>query len=125
MGDPARWPEYDAGIVWPELDAPFGAGATGRLKPKGAPFKSKIAILEAVTDQGFVSTGTLPLAPLRVQHSVTKSGDGKLRILHRGQLSGPLSGFWGRVMGKQLTEGEHQTVAEIARLAAAESSTTT
>jgi hypothetical protein len=112
--NPARWPEYDRGIVWATLDGQFVAGAKVRLKPKGGP-KSWLEIVSAEPEQGFSTLAKLPLAKLRFAHALSDGADGKTRITSTITVTGPLSKVFARLF--HLDRNEVEMLGNLARLA--------
>jgi hypothetical protein len=111
---PARWPEYDEGIVRARLDGPFVAGAKVRLKPKGGP-TSWLEIVTAEPERGFSTLAKLPLAQLRFSHEVTDAGDGKHLLTSRIRVTGALSRVVARLF--RLAGNEVAMLRNLARLA--------
>jgi hypothetical protein len=117
--DPARWPEYDGGIVWATLDGPFVAGAKVRIKPKGGP-KASLDLLTAEPEQGFSVLTKLPLAKLRFTHTLSDGDEGRTRITSHIQVTGALSFLFPRLF--KLAANEVEMLGNLARLAAADGS---
>ncbi len=120
--EPARWPEFDDGIVWAKLDGPFVAGARVRLKPKGGP-TSWLEIATAEPEQGFSTLAKLPLAELRFAHELSDAGDGRLRITSTIRVTGGLSWLFPRLF--KLAGNEVAMLGNLARLAEQPASPTT
>src|SRR5688572_25821384 len=94
--DPARWPEFDRGVVWARLDEPFAAGSTVVLKPRGGP-KARVAIESADPARGFSTHAKLPLTHLRFEHSLAPAADGGTRLASQIRVNGLLAPIVPRV----------------------------
>lgn len=112
--DPARWSEFDPGIVWARLEGPFVAGAKVKLKPKGGP-SSSLEIVTAEPERGFSTLAKLPLAQMRFEHSVTDAGEGRRLLTSRIQVTGGLRWLFPRVF--RLSGNEVVMLGKLARLA--------
>jgi Polyketide cyclase / dehydrase and lipid transport len=112
--DPARWPEFDDGIVRAKLDGPFVAGAKVRLKPKGGP-AAWLEIVTAEPNAGFSTLARLPLAQMRFAHSLSDAAGGRLRITSTIRVTGGLSWLFPRLF--KLARNEVAMLQNLARLA--------
>ncbi|TSD97290.1 hypothetical protein FOS14_15010 [Skermania sp. ID1734] len=95
--DMATWPEWNSDTEWVRLDGPFESGATGRLKPKGAP-AVKFTVAQLVPGERFVDVSRLILADLTFDHRVTSVPEG-VEITVKVRITGPLGWLWKRLMG--------------------------
>src|SRR4051795_3933619 len=67
--DMATWPQWNTDTEWVRLDGEFRTGATGTLKPKGAP-KVRFEVTSLVPGQEFVDVSKLLGARLTFDHQV-------------------------------------------------------
>ena len=113
--DVHNWPEWDVGLTWAELTGPFGAGALGRMKVRGA--GTQVFRLVAVeANRTFTATVRLPLAVVRHIHSQEPSDMGT-RMTHRVEIAGLLSWFYGLTRGRRLRDGLAPSMRSLARIA--------
>lgn len=99
-GDMATWPDWNSDTEWVRLDGPFVLGATGRLKPKGAP--SVRFVVERLTDREFVDVSTLWGARLTFSHQIVRTDDGRTELTVEITLTGPFRWLWTKIMGAGL-----------------------
>ncbi len=109
--DVARWPEWNAGTECVELDGPFTAGTTGRMKVPG-----QVAFgfrLIAVDPSGFEDETPFPDAGIvvRVRHTIEQLDQGRVRIVYRTTIDGPNADALGPALGPQIT-ADFPTVLE-------------
>lgn len=99
--DMVSWPEWNTDTEWVRLDGPFRQGATGRLKPKGAP-AVRFTVSRLVPDREFVDVSALPGARLTFSHLLGRTTDGRTTIQVDVTITGPLRWLWSRLMGEGL-----------------------
>ena len=103
FADTARWPEWNAGTEWVELDGPFAAGTTARMKIPG---EEPLAFrLLSVGPGGFEDETPIPDAGIvvRVRHTVESLGNGRSRVVYRATVDGPNAEQLGAEVGRQVT----------------------
>ena len=101
--DVAGWPEWNAGAEWVELDGPFAAGTTGRMKVPGQdPLDFRLIW---VGPDGFEDETPIPGAAVvvRVRHTIESLDGGRARIVYRATIDGPGADELGPVIGPQVT----------------------
>lgn len=108
--DVARWPEWDPDTRAASIDGPFQAGVHGRLKPaKGFAVAMRFT---HVSERGFTVESPAPLCTMRFEHELTPTASGT-RVTHRVGFSGPLSGFFSRLVGARVRNGLPTTLANL------------
>jgi uncharacterized protein YndB with AHSA1/START domain len=103
FADVSRWPEWNAGTEWVELDGPFGVGTTGRMK---VPDQDPLAFrLIAVGPGGFEDETVVPEAGIvvRVRHAIEPLVDGPTRVVYRATIDGAQADELGPQIGPQIT----------------------
>lgn len=109
-----HWTDFDDGIEWAKLIDTFTAGGHYALKPKGGP-KVNATIEVVEPSRRFVDVSHLPGAKLRFDHTITEHA-GTTRVSIVMTLSGPLSWFWAKILGKnQQADLEKSTTNLIAK----------
>ena len=101
--DVKNWSVWDPDVASSSLSGPFTAGTTGKLKPTKGP-EAKIKIVTVDKNKSFTVRSQLPLCTMLFEHQLmpVKSST---RVIHRVTFSGPLSFFFGRVVGSQIRRG--------------------
>jgi hypothetical protein len=103
FADTARWTEWNAGTEWVELDGPFAAGTTARMKIPG---EEPLAFrLVSVGPDGFEDETPIPGAGIvvRVRHTVEPIADGRSRVVYQATVDGPEADHLGPEIGPQVT----------------------
>jgi hypothetical protein len=88
-------------VAYAELDGPVVEGATGTVHGEGGP-SSTLKVLEIEPERRFVTEASERFARLRFEHELTDAGDGRLRITHRVQMTGPATPVLKRTVGARL-----------------------
>lgn len=99
--DTTGWPRWNPTIAEISFDGPFAEGTRGSLKPAKGP-RSKVVLRDVQPGAGFANVARLPGAEMRVEHVVADADGGGSRVAERAVLSGPLSGLWSLLLGRQL-----------------------
>jgi len=123
FADTARWPEWNAGTEWVELDGPFAAGTTARMKIPG---EEPLAFrLVSVGPDGFEDETQIPDAGVvvRVMHEIEPLGDRQVRVVYRATVEGPDGEALGPVVGPQVTADFPDVLASLKARAEASSRT--
>jgi len=103
FADTARWPEWNAGTEWVELDGPFAAGTSARMKIPG---EDPLAFrLVQVSPDGFEDETPIDDAGVvvRVRHAIERLADGRCRVVYRATVDGPNAEKLGPDIGPQVT----------------------
>ncbi|WP_250280584.1 MULTISPECIES: SRPBCC family protein [unclassified Frankia] len=116
--DTASWSIWDTGIVGLALDGPFVPGTTGKLTPKGQD-PVIITLVEVEENRSFIDEANLGGIVLRAIHRLEPLADGRTRITHRIEITGPAADTLGPQIGPAVTAGVPETIATLARLASA------
>jgi hypothetical protein len=101
--DVAGWPAWDESVELAELDGPFVAGTTGRLRPAGLetlPF----TLLWAEAGRGFTDETPFMGHVLRFVHLLEPAAGGGTRITHRVEIDGPAAAEMGPNVASDLPE---------------------
>lgn len=96
--DPENWTVWDDGLEWVKTEGPFEAGTSGELKPKGGP-AVKFEFVAVIENEGFVDVTKLPLARMRMTHSLDDGEDGKLLMSQRVEISGLMQPLFAKLIG--------------------------
>jgi uncharacterized protein YndB with AHSA1/START domain len=89
LADPARWPEWNAGVTALEMHGPFAAGTTAvMVLPDGEALPFTFTWVEQ--DKGFEDLTEVPDAgvTVRVRHELAATAEGTL-ITYRCEVDGP------------------------------------
>jgi hypothetical protein len=113
--EPHRWPEWDHEVVSASINGPFAAGNTGTLKPASGP-KAKMHFTEVTPERSFTDVTPLPLATMAFEH-VIEPTDAGCRFTHRVTITGPLSGLFGRLIGRRIAAELPTAMRKLASLA--------
>jgi hypothetical protein len=103
FADTARWPEWNAGTEWVELEGPFAAGTTARMKIPG---EEPLAFrLVSVGPDGFEDETPIPDADIivRVRHEIQSLAEGRSLVVYRATVDGPNADKLGAEIGPQVT----------------------
>jgi hypothetical protein len=114
--DATTWQDWDFGIESMDLDGPFLAGSTGRLTPRGRdaiPF----TLVHVDENASFTDETIIDGLVLRFIHTLDEVGNGRTKITHRVEISGPTADQVGPHLGPQITDGIPVTVANLAEIA--------
>ena len=108
--DVAAWPQWDPDTKEASIEGPFETGATGRLRPtKG--FAVRMRFVE-VNGNSFTVECLAPLCTLRFEHIVQALGE-RTRVTHRVSFNGPLSAFFGGLIGPRVRTGLPVTLSKL------------
>jgi hypothetical protein len=99
----ANWKQWDPDVASSSISGPFAAGTTGKLKPTNGP-EAKIKIVSVEKNKSFTVQSRLPLCTMTFEHELFPV-KGATRVVHRVSFNGPLSFFFGRVVGNQIRKG--------------------
>lgn len=101
--DVANWRRWDPDVASSSISGPFTAGAIGKLRPTKGP-EADIEIVSVERNKSFTARSRLPLCTMTFEHELlpVKSST---RVFHRVSFTGPLSFFFGRVVGGQIRKG--------------------
>lgn len=115
--DVAAWPTWDESVVLAELDGPFAAGSTGRMRPAGIetlPF----TLLSVEDGRGFTDETPFMGHVLRFVHLLEPVADGGTRITHRVEIDGPAAAEMGPNVASDLPEAMAALAAAAERVGA-------
>lgn len=113
--EPTSWPDWDHEIASVTVHGPMAVGTRGRLKPVKGP-ASLFTFTEVNPQVGFTDVTRLPLARMTFHHRIEPTAAGS-RFIHRVTISGPLSPFFARVIGRRVAAGLPIAMQALARLA--------
>ena len=116
--DVAGWPAWDESVDLAELDGPFAAGTTGRLRPAGLetlPF----TLVWAEVGRGFTDETPFMGHLLRFVHLLEAAAGGGTRITHRVEIDGPAAAEMGPNVASDLPEAMAALVAAAERVGTA------
>ena len=111
------WSEDDPECQWARLEGPVVVGASGTVKSKGP--ASKFTFTELEPNRRMVFEIKLPLATLRLPHTMRETADG-VTFTHAVEISGPLARLWGALVGGGIVRGLPEVVANVATNALAQ-----
>jgi len=101
--DVTGWPAWDGSVELAELDGPFAAGTSGRLRPAGLetlPF----TLLRVEAGRGFTDETPFMGHVLRFVHLLEAAAGGGTRITHRVEIDGPAAAEMGPNVAGDLPE---------------------
>lgn len=98
--DVENWNTWDDGLEYSNIDGPFQAGTTGKLKPRGGPLlETRLTQVEPMLF--FIDEARLPLTRIIVSHSMRKL-EGKIQVTHRIEMKGMLSWLFAILIGRNM-----------------------
>ena len=89
--DLASFPRWDPREEEMRFDGPFAAGATGFSKQRGGRPGSTFRILQVEPKTRWVNQVPLPGGTLTMDHVLTEAGRGKVHLLKRYMVEGPMA----------------------------------
>ncbi|MET8630101.1 SRPBCC family protein [Kitasatospora sp. NPDC004669] len=116
--DTTKWESWDQGLDAIELHGPFEVGTKGHLKPKGQdgfPF----TLIEAEPNKRFTDETVVNGLVLHFIHILEAQADGRTKITHRVEITGPAAAEVAPHVGPAVTADIPATVARLAEIAAA------
>ena len=116
--DVTNWNSWDSDVESSELYGDFIAGTKGALKSKGGP-KTNFIIIDCEFLKSFVNRSYLPLCKIDFIHTLSETQKGLL-ITHRVEMTGLMTFFFSKVIGKNVAKGLPQAVENL--IASAEKS---
>jgi hypothetical protein len=114
--DVKHWNSWDKDVESAELLGSFELGAKGQLKPVGGP-KTVFTLVECSEYKSFTSRSFLPLCKMDFIHLLEETDNG-LEITHKIEMTGFLTFFFARVIGRKINAGLPLAVENLVRLAA-------
>jgi Polyketide cyclase / dehydrase and lipid transport len=116
LADIATWPELDTNIERIEVIGDPGPGTRFFLKPKGGP-RLSFVVGDFSPPRLYSDICHMPLAAMTTQHSLEFIPDLRAtKVKVHISITGPLSWFWGRVVGTKHAAGlSAQTARVVAR----------
>jgi len=109
--DVTNWNSWDNDIESSELYGNFIAGTKGMLKSVGGP-KTNFVITDCEYLKSFVNRSYLPLCKIDFIHTLSEVQNGLL-ITHRVEITGFLTFFFSKVIGKNVAKGLPQAVENL------------
>lgn len=103
------WPKWDPETEAASIDGEFVVGATGKVKPKGAP-DSKIQLIEVTEGRSFTIECKLPLCKMHFIHLMNKAESGT-ELINQVEFTGFLSPLFGRLIGNGINKGLPDSLA--------------
>jgi Polyketide cyclase / dehydrase and lipid transport len=117
IADVANWPSVDHQIDWVRIDRPAAPGVAFQLKPKGGPTLS-MTIGRFEPPCRYSDVCRMPLARMETLHTLEPGAETVVQV--RIEITGPLAGLWGLVVGRRHFAGlPAQTDRILERAAAA------
>jgi len=109
--DVANWKSWDNTVEFSELYGDFEVGTKGMFKPVGGP-KSKFVITACQPFESFANRTSLPLC--KVDFTVTfAETQNEVLVTYRVEMTGFLTFFFSKVLGKQLVKGFAQGIENL------------
>jgi len=109
--DVENWHVWDLDVEHAKLNGLFTAGSGGYLKPKGGP-KAQFVIDSCVELSSFTNLTKLPFCVMNFSHKMQERPDG-LYVIHRVEMSGPLTFLFSKLLGKNIAKGLPHAVASL------------
>lgn len=113
--NPSEWP--GGVIAAATIDRNFGVGAKIRMKVQGG-MATTATVVQAEPPKIWVGVSKFPGLTMTFEHVIDAAEDGST-LTEQVNLTGPLAGVAGRLMGGRLAETFSETTARIALLAEA------
>jgi hypothetical protein len=119
--DVANWHTWDPDTKRAFLNGPLQPGSRGKLTPtKGNTVPMLVTEVDA--NRLFTVESKIPLFRMRFEHELKPNADGT-EVIHRVELSGPLTLFLGPMLARQLNAGLPVTLRNLKHLAESQSTT--
>jgi uncharacterized protein YndB with AHSA1/START domain len=115
--DVDSWPDWDSHIQSAHLDGTFEAGATGTVKPKGAP-GGPVTFTEVVPPLRWVSVSSTPIGNLTFTHSIVDNGATRTLTEHM-RAEGLIAPVFRLIWARNRRAAGKQTLAALAARASA------
>ncbi|MDR0467903.1 MAG: hypothetical protein LBG67_03540 [Campylobacteraceae bacterium] len=109
--DVANWNSWDNDIESSELYGKFIVGTKGMLKSVGGP-KTTFVITDCEYLKSFTNRSYLPLCKIDFIHTLSEMKN-RLVVTHRVEMSGFLTFFFSKVIGKNVAKGLPQAVENL------------
>jgi hypothetical protein len=105
LRDTASWPSWNHNVEWVELDGPFAAGTTGRMKNAGQDEALAFRIAWVGPDTGFEDETPIPEAGIvvRVRHAIEGLGHGQSLVRYVLSIDGPAADEIGPQIGPDIS----------------------
>ncbi|MFF2077211.1 SRPBCC family protein [Kitasatospora sp. NPDC058162] len=116
--DPESWLRWDHGLAAIALHGPFEVGTKGVLTPKGQD-ELPFTLTEVEPDRRFADETAVNGLVLHFIHTLEPQEDGRTRITHRVEITGPAAPDLAPHVGPAVTAGIPATLTRLADLAAA------
>lgn len=101
--DIESWPQWDPDLEAVGLDGTFSIGATGWIKPKGAP-RSKTRITELIEPESFTVESRLPMCRIVFRHELSHL-ETSTRVTHTVDFTGLLGPLFSTIIGRKIRQG--------------------
>jgi hypothetical protein len=101
--DVEAWPRWNEALAKAELDGPFEAGATAKVRFRTG-LRLRFRLVEVEAERVFTDESRLPGARMGHRHALEPVGDG-VRLTNTIYIDGPLSRLWALVLGPPARRG--------------------
>ena len=98
--DAAAWPRWNTELASAELEGPFDAGTTARVRFRTG-LRLRFTLVEVEEGRVFTDEARLPGARMGHRHVVEPLPGGGTRLTNRIYIRGPLARLWWLVMGRR------------------------
>jgi hypothetical protein len=102
LADVAGWASVDHNIERIQISEPPGVGVPFKLKPKGGPTLSFV-IGDFKPPNAYSDVCRMFLASMKTLHTIEAGNQTTVRVTI--EITGPLAGFWGYVVGRKHAAG--------------------
>jgi hypothetical protein len=109
--DVANWKSWDSTVVSSELYGNFSVGTKGMVKLVGGP-KGKFVITDCKPFETFTNRSFLPLCKVDFTLTLVEKQNGVL-VTYRQAMTGFLTFFFSKVMGKMMTKGLNKGIEDL------------
>ena len=113
--DLASFPSWDPREEEMRLDAPFGVGATGFSKQRGGRPGSTFRVLQVEPKTRWINQVPLPGGSLTMDHALTEVGPGKIHLLKRYTVEGPMALAFRLIFARGIRSEAPETFAALER----------
>lgn len=110
-------PLWDTDVRHCELDGPFQAGTRGRCVLKNG-LKMPLTLQTVEPWERYSNSARLLWIDLEFDHRMRRLSPGETQVIHSAKISGPLSFFYRRLVGKALSAAMTTALDNLSALAA-------
>lgn len=111
--DPSLWPEWDSDIKWGRIDGPFENGTKGEMQPKDW-LLIQFELIDVEKEKCFGTLSTFLFTRVEFRHFMVSCGEGRMKLIHRGVLTGFLAPVLYLLFGSKMKKALEEAVNHLA-----------